>query len=476
MEQRIQDLKNAGIDEPTLGLASGNKVIGGVENLLQSTPGAVGVLSRARDKAIAGLQAKADEAAALASSNRGTAEAGMAIQGGIRQFKDAYKNRQGALYGRLDREIEPQTPTGILNTRTTLANLNADIPGAPAMSAFFKNGKIQALEDALRSDTAGAPASVQVFPQPPRAGGGIMNAPVPQEPIQVVIPAGPQRDTLPWQAVKQTRTMVGNELADSSLLSEVSANKWRPLYGALSEDMGAAARAAGPAAERAFSRATDYTRAGAARLERVAPFANATAPEQAFSAMERAARENVSTLQAVKKTLPQDARGAVAGTIIERLGTATPGQQNGAGTAWSPETFLTNWNRMTPKARQELFSGFGSAPEVKANVEAVANAASMMRDSSKMWANPSGSGANMFARGMLGAVGLGGGASVAGLVNPLIPLGVGGSMLAANLMGRSLTSPTVVNAMARQTYVSPGLLNAQVNSLLAPGLLSQEPQ
>jgi hypothetical protein len=475
MGQRIQDLRNAGIDNPTLGLASGNTMIGGLENLLQNTPGAVGVMGRARNAAIEGLQRKTDGAADAASPNRGTFEAGRAIEKGINDsFKGDFKKTQGLLYDRLENEVGSQFPTPVTNTRTTLGLVNADIPGAPALSQFFKNSKIQALEDALRSDTAGSPTSVQVYAQPPRAGGGIMNAPIPQNPLQVVIPQGPQRNTLPFEAVKKTRTMVGNEIADSTIVSDVPRSKWNPLYGALSEDMQSAANLAGGSAPQAFNRANSYSRAGMDRLDRIAPFAEKNAPEQAFLSLERAARDSVSTLQAVKKSLPEGARGQVAGTVIERLGKATNSQQNDTGSVWSPETFLTNWNRLSPKARDELFSGFPNAPQVKADVDAVAKAASMMRDSSKMWANPSGTGANAFARGTFGGIGLTGAGALAGLVNPLVPLGAAAVPMGAGLLARGLTSKGVVDAMARPSYVSPGLLGAQAIPMFSTGLLSQD--
>lgn len=464
MRQRVQDLQNAGVENPTLGLASGNRILGGVENILQSTPGAVGVMSRARDQAVSGMQRRTEEAAQTASSNRGTMESGRAIQGGLASFKDQFKQGQERLYGKLDNFIQGQTPTSVENTRKMLTELNADIPGAPEMSKFFKNGKIQSLEAALASDTGHAPKNT-------------LQAALARNPLfdgatgQPMRPRPMPTDELPWEAVKKTRTMVGKELADSTPFSDVPRSKWNPLYGALSSDMGVAANAAGPGATHAFNRATDYTRAGMGRLDRVAPFADMKAPEQAFVAMERAARENVSTLQAVKKTLPQDARGSVAGTIIERLGRANNSSQNESGTAWSPESFLTNWNKMTPKARDELFSGFKDSAQVKSSVESVAKAASMMRDSSKMWANPSGTGANLFARGLLGAVGVGGGAASLGLLNPMVPLGIGAGMLGANGLSRALTSPDVVKAMARGSYVSPQMLGAQVAPMYSTGLL-----
>lgn len=473
MEQRIQDLKAAGVNNPTMGLASGNSLIGGVENLLQSTPGAVNVMRKAREDAVNGLQSKANTAAAMASPNRGTLESGVAIQSGIRDFKDQFKTTQTGLYDKLDKFIPGQTPVNVAGTKNTLAAINSDIPGAPELSKQFKNARITAIEDAIRSDTAGAPSTVMVYSRPPVGGGGLMNAPVEQPPRLVTVPEYPSRNTLPFEAVKKTRTLVGNEIADNSLLANVPLSKWKPLYGALSEDMGNAARAAGPEATGAFNRANQYTRAGMGRLDRVAPFADKVAPEQAAQLLERTMGDNVSTLQAVKKTLPEGARGTVAGTIIEKLGTAKPGAQNDTGTAWSPETFLTNWNKMKPEARTELLSGFKNSAQVAADISAVAKATSMMRDNSKLWANPSGTGPNLAARGVLGAIGAGGLAAGAGLLNPVVPLSAAGGLLGSYGLAKALTSGGNVNSAAQRTYIDPAMVNAQFGSLMGGGLLNQ---
>lgn len=476
MEQRVADLRAAGIENPTLGLASGNKLIGGVENLLQSTPGAVGIMQRNRDAAIAGLESSVGRAANLASTNRGALQSGQSIQRGAADFKAEFKDAQGNLYDRLGNLIGPQTPTNVANTKATLAAINSDIKGAPELSKQFKNARLVSIEQAMNSDTAGAPASVQVYAQPQRGAGGLWNEPVSVPPIAVRIPEAPPRNTLPFEAVKKTRTLVGDEIADNSLMSNVPRSKWNPVYGALTEDIKGAANAAGPDAATAFNRANNYTRAGIDRLERIAPVIDKAAPEQTFSALNSTLKENVSTFQAVKKSLPKDARGDFAGTVIERLGKATPGQQDATGDKWSPETFLTNWNKISAKGQAELLSGIPNAGEVKSLIDSVAKATAMMRDNSRMWANPSGTSANATARAVLGAVSLGGAGSVAGLLNPLIPLGAGATLGGVNLLARGVTSPNVLNAMMRRTDLDPELLAALYGSLAGSNALSQQPK
>lgn len=469
MEQRIQDLKNAGVDNPTLGLASGNQVIGGVENLLQSTPGAVGTMKRAREAALSGMQSNLSDAADLASPTRGSLEAGQAIQSGIRDFRSGFKAKQGALYDKLDQHIDPGSPVDVSRTKQVLSALNADIPGAPELSKQFKNARIQSIEQAIASDTAGAPATVMVYQQPPKGGGGIMNPPVQQPPLLVQVPAGPSTNQLPFQAVKKTRTLVGNEIADTNLASSVPRNKWTPLYAALADDMQAAANAAGEDAAHAYKQANDYSRAGMARLDRVQPFVNPDAPEQSFNLLSRTLGDNTSTFQAVKKTLPEGARGTVAATVIDKLGKATPGQQNAVGDAWSPETFLTNWNRMNAKARKEVFSGFPNAIQVQRDVEAAAKATSMMRDNSRMWANPSGTGANLAARATLGL------APLSFVASPYAPAAIGGGLLLARGLAEAATNPASVKFFASKggmpENTQTGLL---VNAAQQGGLIGGE--
>jgi hypothetical protein len=51
--------------------------------------------------------------------------------------------------------------------------------------------------------------------------------------------------------------------------------------------------------------------------------------------------------------------GSIRATLIDRLGRARPGAQTAEGGQFSAGTFLTNWNKMTPRARASLFPDKG---------------------------------------------------------------------------------------------------------------------
>jgi hypothetical protein len=471
MAQRLEDLKNAGIDNPSMGLASGNGFVGGLENLLQQTPGAVGTMGASRDAAVNGLQAKLAEAAAKSSTNRGTVAAGTSIQTGAKNFKDAVRDATNAQYDNLSTVIPNDFPVEVGNTRTALANLNADIPTMEALSRQFKNGRIQAIEGALNSDMKGTPSVKTVINVPQQVvvgtdAGGMPKYQTIDYPVYSQTPEIPPRTAIPFEAVKKTRTLVGNELNDNSLIADVPRSKWNPLYGALSEDMQAGATAAGPAAEAALNRANNYTRSSIGRLEKIAPVIDRPTPEGSFKALESTLRDTPTLFQAVKKSLPEGARGDFAGTVIDRLGVAKAGQQDATGGKWSPDTFLTNWNNMSPAARTELLSGFPNAAQVAADVENVAKATALMRQNSKMYANPSGTGANLLARGTLGAIGGGGVLAAMGMGSPMVPLAAAGGVLGANVLARALTSGNNVKSIASKSYIDPQILQSQINQLV----------
>ena len=468
MNERLQTLREAGVNNPTLGLASGNGALGGLETILQSIPGSMGIFARARDQAIGGLQATTNRAAETASTNRGARAAGQAVQDDLNSFYDrTVRPGYVRLNDRAEGVIGTDTPIQVTNSVSTTGRLATPNPGAPATSGSMIQPRMTQWNQTLRADQGGAPAYTD--------GAGMYHPAVP--------PTG-----IPYGVVKNLRTSIGEEAGSRDVVGTPAQAQIRALYGALSDDMRTAAlqsdMANGPqpavtrpsSAVGSFDRANDFYRSGMERVNRTDSFRNKKAPEDTFTALNNTAKENVSTLQAVKKSVTPETRGSVAGTIIERLGRATNGNQNELGDVFSPNTFLTNWNKMTPKAREEIFSGFPNSAAVRAEVEAAAKAANMMKENSRHWANPSGTAANTQGREMWRGVGLGVPSAALGFSSWAIPGGVLGAAGASRLASQAMTNPNVVRWAAERTpQTSMRDYGALSRYLVGSGALDQEP-
>lgn len=271
------------------------------------------------------------------------------------------------------------------------------------------------------------------------------------------------RGQLPYEAVKKLRTLVGNEMADGSIMSDVPRSKWKALYGALSSDLEAAAQTAGPQAHAAWKRANAYTRAGMRRLETIDHVVERNGgPEAVFTAATSGTKEGATTLRAVMQSLPPEAQKTVSATVLRRLGRATPGRQNDLGERFSTETFLTNWNSMSPQAKAVLFDRFGA--QFRQDMDQVARVASNLREGSKVFQNPSGTGqaATQTGAAVAFATSLAtGNVGVAGS----IASGVAG----ANLMARLMTNPQFVQWLAKTTKASPNAMPSLITQLAANG-------
>jgi hypothetical protein len=446
--ERIQDFADAGVDGVSVGQASGNRRTQAVESGFSKAPGGAGVMARQAEQEAAQIHARVNQIADDLMPGADATRAGTTIEKGVKNFVQRFKGEQDFLFSKLDKHIAPQSQVSVRNTREALANLNADIPGAPKLSEWFKNSKIQGIEGALDADLS----------QPRRyTPSQLLDEMWTRESGR----ASPTVDALPWEAVKKLRTLVGNEISNTTIASAVPRDKWKALYGALSTDMEAAAHQAGPEATKAFNRANWFTRAGYDRIESVLDRVTGNAgktPEAIYKSAVSApeVREGATTANAVMKSLTPEERSMVSAATIRRMGQANPGAQNAAGDAFSTETFLTNWNQFGDDAKRVLFAD----PAARQGLDDIALAAQRIREGSKVFANPSGTAqaaANYTAGGGLALSLLTGNLGAAAA----IAAGVG----ATNAGARLMTNPNFVKWVGQTTRLSPGALPAQLNLL-----------
>ena len=461
-EGRLKTAENIGTfndagTTPTVGQATETRASRLAETMLSKTPGSAGVMAKKATTQADELSGRVGELADQLSTKTGAAPAGRAIKEGVIAdggFREYFKARQGALYDNLDKYIPKDSRVDIANTKNALEELNASIPGAPNTSKFFQNSKIGGIEGALKADTE-TPAGVL------SQLGPIQKALLEETPAaqRNAIAAEFMDGKLPYEAVKKLRTLVGKEMADSSIVSDVPRSKWTALYGALSKDLGGAAEQAGPDAVSAWQRANTFTAAGMKRLETLDPILGTKDPEDIFKAATSGMQEGATTIRAVMRSLPEPAQKQVAATVLKRMGIAAAGKQDATGEVFSPETFLTNWNKIGPDAKQALFSKYG--PDYTRNLDQVAKVASNLREGSKIFANPSGTEAALTSK--LGIAGV-----IYGLLfgHPTAALTLGGGMVGAQVGAKKLmTNPEFVKWLAETTTVPKGTLASQAIAL-----------
>jgi len=459
--ENIKTFEDAGAGTPTIGQATQSRANRAAESLLSKTPGSAGRVAAKAEAEAAGLGGKVDKMASSLSASTGAAPAGRRIKAGLEQFVDDFKASSGKLYDELDTHIPKSSPVEVGNTRDALAKLNADIPGAPNLSKWFKNAKIQGIEGALKGDTRGVAAANQSMN--PFQLGMLKQLPLAEAERGAMFNAFDE-GKLPYEALKKLRTLVGNEISDSTIASDVPRSKWKPLYAALTKDMATAAKEAGPKAESAFVRANNYYSAGMQRLDDVlGPIMKKGDPEDVFKAAISGTQEGATTINGVMKSLPTESRKAVAATMLQRLGKATPGKQNELGEIFSSETFLTNWNKLHPDSKRVLFSTMPD--EMRRDLDKIAKVASNVRDGSKVFANPSGTTQALTSRDTAG------GAVIALLTgHPLVAGGIGAAIGLSSGGARLMTSPKFVHWLAGTTRVPTEQIPAQLNQLFQQSL------
>ena len=243
---------------------------------------------------------------------------------------------------------------------------------------------------------------------------------------------------LPYEALRAVRTRVGSML-ENSLVSGVPNGELRQLYRGLSQDLEAAAVANGAGQE--FARQNSFYSARMNRIETVLDkvIGQNRMPEEIFKAVNPTNPDQANRVRVVMRSLSPAERQTVSEAIINRMGRSTPGRQNEAGDVFSSETFLTNWNKLSPQAKAQVMP----YAQMRGDMEAIANASSNIRDGSKVFANPSGT-AGTYAPIALGGMAVTGSAPAALVM-----------IAGANIGARMLTSPAVVHWLATAPRVAP---------------------
>jgi hypothetical protein len=421
--QNIADFVNAGTS-PTVGQATQSPAIQTAESVLAKTPGAAGVMAGAANRQGEQVANRASELAQNLSPGADSGKAGQAIIQGVSGpggFVENFKKSANALYNKLDQYVPAGKPIDVSNAQKALADINSGIAGAPQTSALLQNPKLKQIGDALSADAVNG--------------------------------------QLPYDAVKRIRSAIGDQLNDFQLTSDVPRAQLKQVYAGLSNDMENAAKAAGPQAQKALSDANDFYKQGQQRIDLLQRVVDKNGgPEAVFNSAMAGTKEGNTTIGNVMSSLGPQEQKVVSAAVLNRLGKANPGQQTAEGDAFSLNTFLTNWNKLSDGAKQTLFGGYGK--DFAQNMDSIAKVASNVRQGSQYLANPSGTSG---AAAHIGALSAFLGTLFSG--HPAGAAAIAGAAGTANLGARLLTNPTFVKFLATKANTPTAVLGPTITAL-----------
>lgn len=424
-QQAIADLDRFGAT-PSVAQATQNSTLDSIESLTAKVPGGAGVIrqaAQAQSQTVA--KAVADK---LANLNSGVAPdtlaAGKAATQGVQDFASNFQDKASVLYNKLDQFIPSDTMIPVTNTERKLAEIITPAAGAPNVSKTLANPKLAALADALGKDASNGAVSYSVM--------------------------------------KDLRSSIGSRLGSPSLVDDIPRGQLKQVYGALTDDMRIAAQGQGPLALKAFDRASTYYKAGMDRIDSMlTPMVQNKIPEQVFASIETAGNQGPTRLRALRQSVSPEQWRTVAGAVADRLGRSAPGQQGVDVGNFSFQKFLTNWQKLDSGAKDVLFSG-QNMQGIRGDMDALARSSERIRDSSKAFANPSGSGGAV-AGTTMGLAAVGG-----ALTGNFHLLGVLGAAIGTSHMGaKLLTNKPFVHWLAQSTRIAPAGVAAHIGRLSA---------
>ena len=331
---------------PTLGQATGRQTLQSIESGIGKFPGGRPVRVQL-DRVIEGASNKVQRIADEISTIKGVEKAGRVIVKGITGsggFVERFQGKSGVLWTKVDNLIRDDLPISMIHTKEMLG---------------------EAVEGGAFGIILDDPKLIQ---------------------IKGILDESPSVD---YNTLKALRSQIGRKLGSNDLISDIPRAELKRLYGALTEDIKAAASASSPEALKAFERANKFTKAGHTRIddfiERVTKKVDL---EKVFNAVTKGG-EGTQVINSFKRSLKPEEWNVVVSNVIRRLGKSTAGRQDALGEAFSLDKFLTDYNKLGT-AKKALFSGSKELNTFSKDLDEIARVAQRAKEASKELAGRSG--------------------------------------------------------------------------------------
>jgi len=287
-------------------------------------------------------------------------------------------------------------------------------------------------------------------------------------------------ETISFQDLRALRTWVRNAQRNTDLRQTIGDANLQRLEGSLTTDIFENTRRLGsPQLAADLRRADQFYAAGQRRIQQALDPLVGTSGENVYNRIQTMAREGASAdvraLNGIKRSLRPDEWNDVAATMISRLGKPNPGATGAVEDgAFSINTFVTNYNKLSPQGRAVLFGPVGGgstrSTALAAQLDRLVRVADRLKGVEAM-ANSSRTGVNAQNAVTFGGVSTGMGGMLMG--NPVPAVATGAMLGAMAGTGEVLTNPAVVRWIVRLGEArTPQAFNARLLKLKAEGAQS----
>lgn len=333
---------------------------------------------------------------------------------GLGRMKSDFGNREDALMS----SIGARTPIDVTNTRKAIADMIPTVD--PEMQGALKH-ELDLLDQMVikNKTTTMQPTASNVLD----ANGQPMMTNAPVESVTAT-------NTVPYEQFRSWRTNVGRRTDQPSIKGGQS----KQLYKGITEDLTGAADKAG-VGDDFRTLMSDQARAHDDTL-RLSEGGDIPAMQKISESQVETGKNyfnqaisNPDRVSLLKRNATPEQWKQFAGDTLEYLGVAKNAAQDAAGEAISPNTFLTNWNKMDPRTRVMLFDDGEGTLETLTDLATVAEAMKS-RGNSSNFSNTAGVGMSAAALAKAGGAvsaagaGTGIGAAVAGLPGAVAGAGI----------------------------------------------------
>lgn len=325
---KLAEAQAAGVANPTAGMVSTSRALHSAESTLGGLPGSADVMQDAAQQSINQMDTAVENLGSRYAGGKPVTKAqenvGETIQIAAGEGATRMKERYGKLY------------------ETAYDMVGRDMP--------IDVSSLAKLRDTMAQTLAKAETSLA-----PNYGAAI------KEIDGILADAAKNGGTIPLDVARKINTKIGKELDRPIISSDVAGGLdtlRRQTFGALKESIDAAVTAANPQAGKVLGQANKLTEAyHRVREPFLKQVAAAKTPEQAFNIAMSGAKDGGTRLAKLRKGFTPEQWDEVSGHVLYSLGRAKPSSQSAAGDVFAPSTFLTNWNTLSPGAKNALFSG-----------------------------------------------------------------------------------------------------------------------